>query len=286
MSSQPKYNYLKQMTNVAIDRKHRQKNYANHRAIYPTNSQQRALSRLFREEMAFYNNFIECMQARLRNDPDFYDKLGNRTRELFVVMAQLGFDIRTIFNRKSKNVELPPLLEPYRDLLFGINSHGESGMSEKMAIFFEVCKHGALVLSDTRKNMAYEFLNFYTAQSRSNDNSYILEVVDSMKKRHIQMAKSQVTTKVVHKDSGYGDIDTYTEIKIPQIKSPIIMRSDMEDIQSWNIMIIHKDPSQLDLGSTVLDWEVDFRQTDDKYLLKYLETPNPVSKMESRFIKR
>ena len=64
------------------------------------------------------------------------------------------------------------------------------------------------------------------------------------------------------------------------------MKSNINDLPQWNIMIIHKDPSQLDLGRTNLHWEADFKHTDSRYLLNYLETPNPISKMQSRFIKR
>ena len=64
------------------------------------------------------------------------------------------------------------------------------------------------------------------------------------------------------------------------------MPSDINDVPSWNMIIVHKDPAQLDLGKTDLPWEIEFRQTEETYLLKYIETPNPISKMESRFIKR
>jgi len=286
MSPQPKYNHLKEMSSRGIDRKQqKQKNYANHRDILPTPPQKNALKSLFVEEMKFYNNFIKLMQPRLKTSPSFYENIGERQKLLFVKLAQIGFNVRDITNRKSKNVVLPKSLEQYRDILFGITGDKEVGLNETLAVFYEICKHRAIVLSDTRKNMAYEFLNFYIKQTRSHDNMYTLEEVDKMQKRHIQLAKSQVTMSLVRTATEFGD-ETHTEIKIPQLKTPLIMDADYNDLQSWNIMIIHKDPSQLDLGNTNLNWEVDFRQTEDKYLLKYVETPNPIAKMNSRFIKK
>lgn len=293
MSKPPKYDHLRQMSGTTISESNRttanrfpkRRNYSNHREIYPVAAQQIALMNLFTGELNLYNNFVKNMQARAKNMPEFYTELGGRQKELFIKMTRIRFDIRTISNRKSKRVDLPDLLEPYRDILFGISGDTEQGIDEALAIFYEVCSYKTNVLLATRENMAYEFLTYYVNQSSSFDKPLGLSDVNNMQKRHIQVSKRDIATKIIREEHEHG-YDEHTEIKIPQLRTPILMKSNINDLPQWNLMIIHKDPSQLDLGRTYLHWEADFKLTDNRYLLNYLETPNPISKMKSRFIKR
>ena len=225
------------------------------------------------------------MQARAKNTPKFYAELSGQQKELFTKLARIKFDIRTISNRKSRNVILPDSLERYRHILFGISEGKESGIDENLAIFYEVCCYNSQVIAMTRENMALEFLNYYVNQATSLDKSIGLSDVNNMQKRHIQLCKRNIDVKLIREEHEHG-YDEYTEIKIPQLREPILMKSNINDLPQWNLMIIHKDPSQLDLGRTNLHWEADFKLTDNRYLLNYLETPNPISKMASRFIKR
>lgn len=281
MSSKPlKHNYLNQLKGRYVtDNRSRNNNRVESfsRPILPSNSQKMALQKLFNQETNLYNNFVENLQVKFRGSPEFIKMLTDRHRALFCALSRISFDIKSLKGKKSANTELPQSLEPFRDLLFGIRGELERGMPETFSIFYEMCAYNAMVLYDTKESMAYELIDFYHNQvSTKQQNMSTLEVVTPLQKRHIQVRKP-------HVNIAWNEKKGISEVSIPHLRNPIKMEANVNDFTQWNLIIIHKDPTVLDIG-TDLEWEINFRNTQSKYLIKYIETPNPISKMKSRFV--
>jgi len=137
--------------------------------------------------------------------------------------------------------------------------------------------------------MATELMNFHIQQAKSfNTSSFwgdlqpksqneILEKVTAMQKRHLQIPKSLVKIK-------WDDNLDMTRVLIPHLKASIKVASDLRNPPSpWNLLILHQDPNASPINRNI-PWEIDFRNTPNKYLIKYLESANPMGKFESRFV--
>lgn len=252
-------------------------------------AQEQALKNYIRQETEFYNQLIETLQAKLRATPEFFNQLTDEHVRLFGLLCRLQYDVNQLAHKKSKNTELPEHLEIYRDLLFGIHGGKELGLSDKYQIFYEVCANRALVHPEVKERMALELLEWCQRQATilknkdySREQSYkhspeTIEKVSTLQKRHLQIPKSLIKWE-------YSENDECTKLWIPHLKSPLKVDSDLNDApQQWNLIIVHQDPNSTTIGRNI-HWEIDFKKTQNRYLIKYLESANPIGKMQSRFV--
>lgn len=233
-------------------------------------------------ERNFYNELLAVLHARYKSTPEFYRQLTDKHIRLFCKLARIRFNVQTLTNKKSKDTEIPKILEPFRDILFGIHGEKEEGLSERFKIFYEICANTATVLPDTRENMARAFIEFFS------NNEGSLVPVNMMQKRHLQIRKDQI-------NHTWDEVEFATKLYIPHFKMPLLVESDLGeyptnskerqgDNPDWNLMIIHKDPNDILTGPSV-PWVIDFKYLSDRYLIKYLENANPESHMTSGFLK-
>ncbi len=288
MAKKPKYNHLRQMGGQSLSDNRRSSrrrgnidSFRRHlRGVTP--QQNNLLENYIAQERNLYNELLDTLYARRRSTPEFYKQLTDKHVQLFGRLIRICFDIRTLANKKSEDTELPKLLEPYRDILFGIHGEKEEGLSEQFKVFYEICCNAAMVIPDTRENMARAFIDFFTNDMGS------LASVNMMQKRHLQIRKDQVKHK-------WNEEEFVTELLIPYFNRPLLVEADLGeyptesrerqgDNPDWNLMIIHKDPNDLLAGVNV-PWVIDFKYLNNKYMLKYLESVNPESQMTSRFIR-
>jgi len=252
-------------------------------------AQEQALKNYIGHETAFYNALIETLQSKLRSTPEFFGQLTEDHIKLFSKLCRLQYDVTQLAHKKSENTELPEQLEHFRKLLFGIHGDKEVGLSDKFQIFYEVCANRAAVHPDVKEGMAFELLDWCQRQASilknkdySREQAYrhtpeTIEKVSTLQKRHLQIPKRLIKWE-------YSEEDELTKLWIPHIVSPLKVDSDLNDMpQQWNLIIVHQDPSSTTIGRNI-HWEIDFKKTQNHYLIKYLESANPIGKMESRFV--
>lgn len=276
------------------ERMNKSRNYNSgsfHRTIRLSIPQQKTLLAYIYDETVLFNQLINHFQSRAKSTPDFFAQLTDEHKELFYKLLGENFDIRKLRNKKSSDIELPEELKPYHNILFGAHGDDEDGLSDKFSIFYEGAFFKGLILKDTKLNMAQELMEFFSNQAKeltksksffeSTDQSSrssieTIEQVNHMQKRHVQISKAYARIE-------WDENKEYTKIYIPLLRNPIIVEADLRESPSWTTMIIHQDPGTLPLGKEVA-WEIDFRHTNYKYLIKYLETKNPMTQMKSRYV--
>ncbi len=289
MAKKPKYDHLRQMGGRTMSGERRSSrarrnvdSFRRHvRDLTP--QQNNILDMYVAQERNLYNELLDTLYARRRSTPEFYKQLTDKHIQLFGKLIRITFDIRTLANKKSEDTELPKLLEPYRDILFGIHGEKEEGLSEQFKVFYEICCNAAMVIPDTRENMARAFIDFFLNDLGS------LASVNMMQKRHLQIRKEQIRHE-------WDEAEFVTKLYLPHFERPLLVETDLGeyptssqerqgDNPDWNLMILHRDPNDLLAGANV-PWVIDFKYLNNsRYMLKYLESVNPESQMTSRFLK-
>ena len=261
-----------------------------HKYVEITPKQATLLKRFIQNENAFYNLLVTHLNSRLKGSPDFFLELSDRNVELFSKLAFCNYNTKLLAEKQSSEIKLPKILEPYRDILFGIQGTKENGMSEKLVVFYEMFYKQISLLPMARGRMASVMIEFCIEQAKTmsmnyglnEDESYrfspeALEEATTMQKRHLQLAKDDV--EVI-----WNAVKEQTEITIPYLRSPIIIEplNLIEHYPDWTLMVIHQDPQEVMV--THSHWEIHFQTTNQEYLYKYMECVNPMSKMKSRHV--
>lgn len=298
MARQPKHDYLKRLVGSSTERSSRpRRQYGDsfHKVVEISSHQATILNQYIINETKYFNKTVNLLQPRLKSNPHFFSELTDRQIALFALIAFYAFDVTTLINKKSENTELPERLEPYRDILFGIHGDKEIGLSDRLSVFYEQLSMQGNIWPYTREYMAFELLDFCIKQARPmrtarstfeeegnidyfSTSPEVLQDVNLMQKRHIQLLKKDV-------ELTWDEKNERTLIKIPHLQTPIKLEAlnIVEHFNNWNFLIIHQDPQEIIL--TKAHWEIDFRTTFSRYLIKYIECINPNSKMKSRHLR-
>lgn len=266
----------------------RRSNYDSfHKQLTVDIRQGNVLNHYIHNENKFYNNLLETLQSRLRSTPNFFTELTDQQIMLYSKIAKFQFNVKTLWRKKSADVTLPNELEPFREILFGIHGQKEEGLSDKLLVFYEPCGTQISVWPNIKESIAYELLDHFCKQAKSSKKVFTdegsfqtydsLELVNLMQKRHIQLSKKDVTAT-------WDEKNNCTKLMIPYLNVPLIMDNVHlnEAFPAWNILILHQDPNEILL--THAKWEADFRISQNRYLVKYIECTNPNSRMKSRFV--
>ena len=290
MAKKPKYDHIRQMGGQTLSGERRSsRRRANidsfRRNLRDVTPQQNSILDMYiAHERSLYNELLDTLHARRRSTPEFYKQLTDKHVRLFGRLTRIRFDVRTLANKKSEDTEIPKLLEPYRDILFGIHGEKEEGLSERFTLFYEICANTAMVIPDTRENMARAFIEFF-----SNNDAGSLTSVNMMQKRHLQIRKDQIKHT-------WDEDEFATKLYLPHFKQPLLLEADLGEYPSdskerqgdnpdWNLLILHRDPNDLLAGPNV-PWVIDFKYLNSsRYMLKYLESVNPESQMTSRYLR-
>lgn len=298
-TKKPKYDHLKKLVGRDITEKTyrsgRRPRDNFHKQVEVNKRQAQTLNVFIANENRYFNIIIDILQPRLKNRPEFFSELSEKQIELFSKIAFHCFDVRTLAGKKSDKTELPTSLEPYRDILFGIHGDKERGLSDGLSVFYEGLGAMTSLWPFTRQYMAFELLDFCLKQSKamstgriflSDDDEAdayrtspeVLEGASLMQKRHLQILKKDVELK-------WNEEKEVTEIIIPYLQTPLIIKQTnvTDQFKQWNMMIIHQDRNEVIL--THASWEIDFKTTFNKYLIKYLDSVNPNARMKSRFVR-
>lgn len=234
------------------------------------------------EEVKYYNSLIEFFNAFIKREPNFFNDIKQSWEEIFLSCAKIKYNVSILRNAKEDH-ELPMELEKYRRILLQKDDNKQRYLNEKMIIFLEQASKAGNILPAIRYNIAYELLKFFKEQAKiagdskvrnSNDNVFTykknfttLELVDTSRKYHVQIPKRYVTCN-------YDEDNKVLNISTPYTKHPIrIENLKYFNNKKWDVLIISKTPSFS--ARDKKDWNITFKNTKYKYLLKLLENTNP-----------
>jgi hypothetical protein len=227
---------------------------------------QKRLHTLFAHERAMYNQIIDTFEARCRSMPHTILKITPQVKQLFLEVVSQGINWKT-----QVNTEWPDLLKK----ACGVTHMKLEGQHDLM--LQELSKRNWSVLPHTKKRMLWSMLDFYQDQARifaEPQHSDLMEVsykvppanltrMDERLKRHAQVAKQNVhITHVSETD--------HSEIQTPLTHKPIVVQGiNLNYVRDWDLMLIRQEAGNL--VDYLTPWQVEFRSTQGKYLLKAID---------------
>ena len=232
------------------------------------------LERFFKEETGYYNHLVEGFSSRVRSFPEYIMEFDDTWQKIFGYVAETKIDLKQYIAKKD--VELSQFLIPYKKQLIGHIT------DEKLAVC-ELAKSPGLLLPVVRRNMALETIRFYKEQAEriltpgSNANSpdgnlykvapEMLEVVDTSRKRHLQIPKAGIQLK-------WNEANESTELYTSYTAKPIVVpKINLIESHAWNHILVHQEPGRAPAPET--PWVIDIRKISNNYMLKYLDVKNP-----------
>lgn len=279
-----KHDFTKELKNVYLndkDRAPRSRGRENWSVEIKVKPEDKARFNVFmKQELAYYNNFVEAFNPRVRSAPQSLSDLIDVWQKIFAQLAVTNV-VATRLLPAKEDQPLPENLEVYRKFLVGYDHLGQRFLTERIAGILDAAAAGGNIHSTVRRNMAVEMLNFYREQAllfNENINGsqtddvfkrapQSLEVLDIQKKRHLQIPRS--ICRIV-----YDEKNDRSGILHPYSKNPIVIEGqDITAEKSWNHMILHQEPGSIPTPST--PWVLEFKTTPSLYLIKYVDVMNP-----------
>ena len=243
-------------------------------------SDKNRLEGFFTQELTYFNHLIENFSSRVRSIPESLLEFDETWIKVLGAVAAEGKSVKPLM-KSLEYVKFPAALEPYKTQLLGVDSNGARHLTERKMLVLDLAAGPGVLLPTVRKNMAIEAFKHYAEQAtrvlnpgakrpghEDDEMAYkiapeMLEVVDSDRKRHLQIPKSCVKLK-------WDPEKEETLIGVEYAVKPIVVKGvNLIQDHDWNFMIIHQEPGQMVNPAT--PWVVDLRKTSSGYLLKYLD---------------
>lgn len=246
------------------------------------------LKQFMKVELGYYNDLVSGLSSRMRSTPEALLEANDDLKKLYVTCAELSFDpyylflLRKLTFEEGQEPELPKQLETYRKLFLGSTDKGVRRFTDRIALMCQLFASKAPIIPAVRRNMAEEILEFYQKQAKAKmqsvpknlqvDQLYknapqSLEILDVIRKRHLQIPKSAITVK-------WNETTESTEFTIPYcLQKLIVPNTNFEtENKQWNLVILHQIPGSIPKLST--PWVLDIRNVPEKYLIKYTDVHN------------
>jgi hypothetical protein len=233
------------------------------------------LERFCKEETSYYNYLVSGFSSRVRAFPETILEFDDSWQKIFGFVAETKTILKPLL-KESRSSPLPPFLETFRSIIF-------SNLTERRALLCDLAAGPGNIIPKVRHNMAIEILNFYKEQAvrlmtpatkTANEDDALLykvapemlEVVDTSRKRHLQVPKSEL---VVTWNEGMFA----SELRVGYAAYPIrVPNINLVENHNWNFVLIHQQPGIIPNSTT--PWMIDFRKTNSLYMLKYLDVRN------------
>ena len=234
---------------------------------------QKRLNTLFAHERALYNGLIDICESRTRTFPKMVFEITPAERKLFCEIAARGLKWREL---SSDHANWPSSLSKVRQEL--AESRNQGKIDGQISLMLdELSKLNFSVLPNTKRLMINTVVEFYQHQAeimKDPQHSDLVEVayrvppanlsrMDDRLKRHAQVVRSDIHLK-------YNNELEQTEIKTPLTLRPIVVQGvNLNDRGNWNLMVIRQESGRYVDYNT--PWLVEFRQTNNQYLLKLID---------------
>lgn len=255
--------------------------------IDPTEHQK--LRAFMKCELEYYNALVGGLSSRMRTTPETITDANEENERLYLTCAETAFDpykfflMRKVDFAEGEEPELPEKLEPFRNLFFSVDSKGNRRFTDRIALLCQMFAEKSPIHSIVRRAIAYEMIQFYRLQVKATQAAVPmhlqaeqiyktapqnLEVHDIIRKRHLQIPKSAARIK-------WNVEEERTEIRIPYTHQTLLIpnMNFVDEIKSWNHLILHQAPGGIPMATT--PWILDVRSIQGSYLLKYTDVRTP-----------
>lgn len=245
----------------------------------PSIEDKNLLKNFMAHELHYYNKLNAAFIPRAKAFPETLINLSPEFIKLFGVIALHGASIKK-YEYAKPDVELPHYFERYRNLLVGVDEKRKRIMDETTFTIMSLASTPASIHPKMRRILALSILHFYIDQAKLvlnakddvlDEDMYevsptFLQTQDITQKRHVQLTKDLITS------IKWNHAKNRTEIQVCYCKEPIYVyhKNLVKDKGKWNHIIIHQIPGEVVRDSS--PWCVDFIHTDQKYILKYVES--------------
>jgi len=236
---------------------------------------QNRLNSFFRQELGFYNTLVGAFGSRVRAFPQSILNISNEQASLFCELAKHNLNIRDLV---KKPAEWPDSLKSYFHVVFDRLTN-KTVLSEAQIMMFESAGANRwIMIPEAKKQMARAVIDFYKEQAdilAHPQTSDIIEVayktppsslseLEFSNKRHAQIPRNEIKYK-------YNNTEEHTEIWTPLTTKPIIIpQFNLNEYNRWTTAIIKQESGRYVEYNT--PWVIDFKNTNNNYLLKYLDS--------------
>jgi hypothetical protein len=243
-----------------------------HTAFVTPNDQKR-LNALFSHERALYNGLIDIFESRTRVFPQMIFDISATERKLFAEVAARGIKWKDVDpNPLSWPTSLHKVRQELTESKKGLKINGQMDL-----MLQELGKLNYSVLPNTKRMMVNTVMEFYQHQAdiiKDPQHSELIEVayrvppanltrMDEKLKRHCQVVRTDVQVK-------YDNQEDKTLITCPLTINPIVVPGiNLNERGNWNVMVVRQESGRYVDYNT--PWLVEFKQTNNQYLLKLID---------------
>jgi len=236
---------------------------------------QNRLNSFFRQELGLYNTLVNTFSSRVRAFPQSILNITHDQAALFCDLAKYNFNIRELIKAPST---WPEELKNHYNTVFDKNTHKPLLNDAHIIMFESVGANRWIMIPETKKQMAQAIISFYKEQAEIlayPQTSELIEIayktppsnlspLEISHKRHAQIPRNEIKYK-------YNHIEDQTEILTPLTTKPIIIPNfNLNEYNKWTTAIIKQESGKWLEYNT--PWVIDFKSTNNNYLLKYLDS--------------
>jgi hypothetical protein len=236
---------------------------------------QNRLNSFFRQELGFYNTLVGTFGSRVRAFPQTILNITHDQASLFCDLAKYNLNIRELVKKPQ---EWPEQLKSYFPVAFDRLTQKTILTEAQIMMFESAGANRWIMIPEAKKQMARAVIDFYKEQAdilAHPQSSDIIEVayktppsslseLEISNKRHAQIPRNEIKYK-------YNNTEQHTEIWTPLTTKPIIIpHFNLNEYNRWTTAIVKQESGRFCEYNT--PWVIDFKNTKNNYLLKYLDS--------------
>ena len=231
------------------------------------------LKSIMQNDLLYYNHIIDNLTPIMRREPEFLLQINENLEKLWGEIAFTGIVLKNVHTLTE--TQLPKSLIPFSKTLFGVDKNNNRTFTEKLEIFCSIPALPIQVSNVTKRGMALEILKYFKEQAKlvskgNKDQEFktsfsLLEKQDILRKRHIQLLKSEIKGEW---DEEKGE----STLILPYIGTLKIPNWNITEFKNWDIAVINQSGQY---PGPLSPWTITFVGSKTKgYLLKRLDVMN------------
>lgn len=236
--------------------------------VYMTETQKKIIQIYTQEELKLFNTLNDRLRYQLRTNHIGFLEIAKKLR-LYGEAVEHSLSVRNL------GEDIPPQLEPIQDDI--------TFLSENALQIMDTAIVDSNISPRMKRNMGVQLFRYYAGEAKAYDPSgnlrsptTMLESVDLTMKRHVQLHRK---TLIVDYNEEYDA----TLLKIPYLTKSLAIKTNLKKLR-WNILILHQSPHET--VTPLSNWYIDLKDSDEDYILKYLDNPRPRSVLNSKDYRR
>ncbi len=232
--------------------------------VYMTETQKKIIQIYTQEELKLFNTLNDRLRYQLRTNHIGFLEIAKKLR-LYGEAIEHSLSVRNL------GEDIPEVFEPVQDDI--------TFLSENALQIMDTAIVDSNISPRMKRNMGVQLFRYYAGEARAYDAAgnlrsptTMLENADITTKRHVQLHRK---TMILDYNKDYDA----TLVKIPYLSKSLAVKSNLKKLR-WNILILHQLPHET--VSSATKWCIDLKDSDEDYILKYLDNPRPRSVLNSK----